>query len=125
MREWNVEPPFDIVVNSGSMLPFLRQGDLVRVEKAGKIRKGDVVLARTDEGVVLHRVEKILEGALLLSGTFNLYRRETCRRSEVIGQVRSFERAGRRLSLSFWLRVWPEMPLLRRILLKAYKLGQT
>ncbi len=55
---FSVQP---IVIGSNSMLPVIRKGDIVFVEKidASKIKKGDVIRYVLDGNYIIHRVQKI------------------------------------------------------------------
>lgn len=46
-------------VSGESMLPLLHDGDVVLVKMGASARPGDIVLARTDEGYVVKRLEQI------------------------------------------------------------------
>lgn len=56
-----VFPVSPIVIASNSMLPVIRKGDIVFVEKIDvkKIKKGDVIRYVLDGNYIIHRVEKI------------------------------------------------------------------
>lgn len=76
----------EIPVSGGSMLPTLRPGrDRVRLERRDIYRKGDIVLARTDFGVMLHRIVAIDGDNAILMGDANLERRERCHMSDIAG----------------------------------------
>lgn len=102
-----------ITVNSGSMRPFLRQGQEVILQAPPRpIRRGDVVLARTDDGrVLLHAVAGSDGGVLTLRGTANLYVKETCRIENVAAVL---------TNPSPLIRIWPFSAPLRWILLKLF-----
>ena len=64
-----------ILVRGGSMLPFIRNNDAVLLIPAreGKIRRGSIVLARTDEmGYVMHRIVRIKGDCITLLGDGNV-----------------------------------------------------
>lgn len=54
-------PISPIVIGSNSMLPVIRKGDIVFVEKidVSKIKKGDVIRYTLDGNYIIHRVQKI------------------------------------------------------------------
>jgi signal peptidase I len=66
----HAQQPHWIAVRGNSMYPLLRDGDAVLVEHAPPtVRAGDVVVAVTDVGLVVHRVLRALpNGALLTRG---------------------------------------------------------
>ena len=72
----NREVSFRAIGNS--MLPFIRGGvDVVHMVGPDKLKRGDVVLARTDDAqVVLHRVISIDGDTVALMGDGNLCRIE-------------------------------------------------
>lgn len=116
-----------IPVQGQSMRPFLRDGDTVVLAPAGvrDIRKGTVVLARTAQGVVLHRVVKLDKQELTLAGDANAFRVEKADWAQVAGMVVAAGRNGRELPWhSFPLRVavclWRLIRPLNGYLLAAY-----
>ena len=113
-----------------SMLPFLRPGDSVRIERADAYRRGDIVLARCPGGrhsVVLHCVLGVdPDGTYTLMGTANLRMTETCSAANVCGKVADITRKGRHIStasaahracVAIWLALRPA----RRPLLYIYR----
>lgn len=139
------------VVNSGSMRPFLRKGDVVSLAEAREYRAGDIVLAKCEkiagsaareespEGAqcrtcVLHTVMRREGETLILAGAANIYQRERARVADVAARVVSVERKARKPGAAlrtisaisplrrFLLRSWPSAPLLRRILLRLLSL---
>lgn len=122
------------VVNSGSMRPFLRKGDVVSLAEAREYRAGDIVLAKCGTSVVLHTVMRREGETLILAGTANIYQRERARVADVAARVVSVERKARKPGAAprtinaasplrrFLLRSWPSAPLLRRILLRLLSL---
>lgn len=111
MKETAEGRTVEIEINSGSMRPFLKEGDMVRLSAPTDIRRGDVVLARCEEGkVVLHAVTRVSAGRLTLRGTANLHGREECREKDVAAKVADLSRRG--------IQLWPDSALLRRILLR-------
>lgn len=103
------------VVNSGSMRPFLRKGDIVSLAEAREYRAGDIVLAKCEEikgssledgegspegarcrTCVLHTVMRHEGETLILAGTANIYRRERVRVADVAARVVSVARKARK-----------------------------
>lgn len=102
----------------GSMYPFIVSGrDSVALRRPEKLRRGDVVLARTQErGWVVHRIVALSPARVTLMGDANLYARETCRPADVCGVAAVIVRRGRavdcqgcaeRLRAALWLRLLP------------------
>ena len=84
-------------VRGGSMLPFIRNNDIVRLIPAsqGKIRKGTVVVAQTDElGYVMHRIVQIEGERITLLGDGNVNRFEHTDRSRILAIATHYERGG-------------------------------
>lgn len=125
------------VVNSGSMRPFLRKGDVVSLAEAREYRAGDIVLAKcaeregrvegarreSPEGAqcrtcVLHTVMRHEGETLILAGTANIYRRERVRVADVAARVVSVERKARKPGAA--PRTINAASPLRRFLLRAW-----
>lgn len=128
-----------VAVAGTSMLPYLypgrdsvllaapwRGGFQPPAPPGGDFRRdvvpGRIVLAKTDAGVVLHRVMECRGDRVVLMGDHNLCRRETCAVSEVVAVVVAVERDGRyrRPSLA---RLWRALLPVRRILLALWRGG--
>lgn len=116
-----------------SMLPFIAGGrDRIVLEKAGSIRKGDIVLAHLPEGGwVLHRVYGRKGGTVTLMGDGNVTATETCREQDIHGRVSAILHAsGRRRVCSApaerlrW-HIWAGLLPLRRGLLFLRKMYHT
>ena len=77
------------------MWPSLRAGDLAGVEPLERApRPGEVVLARFDHALVLHRVRRCDAGVLALRGDNSPAEDPPLPRSRVMGLVRSVQRSG-------------------------------
>ncbi|QSQ26241.1 S24/S26 family peptidase [Pyxidicoccus parkwayensis] len=77
------------------MWPSLRSGDLAGVEPlAREPRPGEVVLARFDHALVLHRVKRCDAGVLALRGDNSPSDDPPLPPSRVLGLVRSVRRSG-------------------------------
>lgn len=109
-----------ICARGGSMEPFVREGDVVVLERRERYVTDDIVLALTDCGVMLHAV--MPDGRLM--GTANLERRERVVRTA--GCVVSVERGGRvretgsrswRAGMAAWRLALP----VRRVLMRLIK----
>lgn len=90
-----------------SMHPTIRDGEVLLVEPVvcADVHRGDVVLYRTGERVIAHRVVRV-EGGESIGYSFTL-RGDACRSSDepvsaeqVLGRVVAIERGGRVLTLS-------------------------
>ena len=115
---------FKLHVTGFSMLPLLgygRDNILIRRIDAEEDITGRIAMFRTADGhIVVHRVVKVENGNVTLQGYGNPYKRELCRRSEIIGVVESVEREnGREESCTtrHWLRkesIWLHLPAIVR-----------
>ena len=106
--------------HGGSMEPFVREGDVVVLERRERYVTDDIVLAATDHGVMLHAL--MPDGRVM--GTANVARRERVVR--VAGCAVSVERGGRvwrtgsrkwRMMMAAWRWGLP----VRRVFLKFLK----
>jgi len=72
-----------------SMMPFLKNGDKVTVQriKKGDIKLGAILLGHWQNGYVLHRVVKYKAGAIWLAGDNNISQLERLEMDQVIGRV--------------------------------------
>jgi hypothetical protein len=117
-------------VDGKSMLPFIVGGiDSVALYKPGTLRKGDIVLAYTQEkGYVIHRIDSIGgDGIVALLGDGNLAQREHCQLADIKAiATHVIKPNGKRKPLNEgWLRfagrVWRLLLPVRRYLLWIYK----
>jgi len=84
----------------GSMIPSLREGDLVTVVPAKTCRVGDIVLYNRGDSLIMHRVlakfaDKIItkgDAAARLDPPLNL--------GDILGRAVSYERQGKKFSLN-------------------------
>ena len=110
-----------------SMEPFIRDGRDEIVLSAGiEPKKGDIVLARAGEGIVLHRVINIDGNAVTLMGEGNLYKTESCSMEDVIAGVTRIVRNDKSIDPEcfmeiFKARIWMIARPVRRPLLKIWK----
>ena len=113
-----------------SMIPFIEEGR-DRVELSGTdlhgLKRGDIVLARTDKGLVLHRIVKKEEGGnFILMGDGNLHTTERCSEEDILGKAVRICREGKRRDcqgrpeiVKSWL--WMRLRPVRRPLLLIWK----
>lgn len=78
-----------IYVQGGSMRPFLMNGDKVLLASVvhKKLSRGDIVLAHTIHGVLLHRIVRMRNEEICLAGDANSRQLEYVTRAEIIGTV--------------------------------------
>lgn len=116
-----------LTAKGSSMLPFIRDGEKILLQKAGTYRRGDIVLARTDDGkTVLHRIvskEGGKGGIVTLMGDHNLRKREICPEDGIKGKVESVTgKKGTRPTSSWKFRVlssvWIALLPFRRALVR-------
>lgn len=115
-------------VSGNSMLPFIRDGDVVLVEpvETGSIGQGDVILYRNDsEGLLVHRVVRVgREGdrlSLAIGGDALAELDGIFPGERVLGRVRMVERGGRQIQLDTGVwgvigSLWLHFPRLCRII---------
>ncbi len=111
----------------GSMRPFIRDGDLVEIQRvaSGALQRGDVVLCRLENGrLVVHRVIRTGPQDVLIQG--DAFSRPDGRvaYSDVLGQVVVIWRQGKALRLNgFWMKIfvsaWLLLAPLRGIAIRA------
>lgn len=111
-----------------SMLPFIRNGrDSVMLTGKFQLQKGDIVLAKTNQGTfVLHRIIRLNEQTITLMGDGNLRGTETCERKDVFGKVTTILKNGKTINpynpWNSWKSVcWIKLLPLRRYLLAIYR----
>lgn len=90
-----------------SMHPTIKNGQAVTVEpvNALAVKRGDIILYRTDRGVIAHRVisiEKIEEvnRTFILRGDTSISCDKPVKSEQILGKVVAVERAGRSINLS-------------------------
>lgn len=88
-------------VKGGSMRPFLQDGDVVRIAPVAfdTLRRGDIILARTAFGVLLHRIVGIRKDNVRLAGDANR-RLERAGREDIIGIADAAWRGSRTLEIN-------------------------
>lgn len=116
----------EFTVTGKSMWPLLAHGrDCVTLRKDDcPLTKGDIVLLKTENGYLLHRITALKNGMVQTTGDYNCYRDDFVSARCVLGRVVSFTRKGKKIScsnplyrLSSWL--WRVMFPLRPLLLRA------
>ena len=111
-----------------SMEPFIRDGRDEIVLSAGiQARKGCIILARTGECIVLHRVINIEGNAVTLMGDGNLYKTESCLREDIIAVATRIVRRGKEIDPEcfmerFKARIWMIARPLRRPMLRIWRI---
>lgn len=115
-----------LTAKGDSMLPFIRDREKIILQKAETYRRGDIVLARTDNGTtVLHRIIRTGNGTATLMGDRNLRKKEKCPSSGIKGKVISISgKRGIRLTSSWRHRclsaIWLCLIPVRRLLVKCF-----
>jgi hypothetical protein len=79
----------------GSMVPTLRQGDVVTIKPGQGCRIGDLILFERGAGLVLHRVVAKLNGAIFTKGDALPYRDAMICPQDILGKAISRERRGK------------------------------
>lgn len=114
----------EFTVTGNSMWPFLRHKRdkvTIRREAATFLRKGDIVLLRTEQGYLLHRITRRKGDMLQTTGDRNCYRDAYAETSCVLGKVVTFTRKGKVISCKdplyrligwLWCAMYPVRPLI-------------
>lgn len=118
-----------IPVKGYSMHPFIKEGDSVLIYplEFGKLKRGDIALARTAYGVVLHRVLEATPQQAILKGDGNLFQTEKVDAQQFIGVAHTlYTNQGKTLLLQssrevFWWRLWMLLSPCRKYLLYLYR----
>ena len=114
-------------VKGNSMLPFIKDGDTVKLVKTDHLKLYDIVLARIDdEQYVLHRIIRKKDNQLLLMGDGNLKGCERCKVEDVLAlatiKVNKKEYDFRSDLHLKKARIWNFLLPIRKYLLFIYKL---
>jgi hypothetical protein len=89
----------------GSMIPWLRPGDIVTVAPRQRCRLGDIVLWQRADSMVLHRVVARSGGGIITKGDALAYLDNPVASGDILGQAVARERQGKVSCLdSFWSR---------------------
>ena len=111
-------------VKGNSMLPFFKhEKTIVTLEKPTNYKKRDVVLAKYNDLVLLHRIIKIKNNIYTLRGD-GLISKEYVKINDIYGKVVSFKTNDKKIKfyktkVVIWLLLRP----VRRLLLKFIKKG--
>ena len=115
-------------VNGRSMLPFIVGGrDSVVLIKPSALKRGDVILARVENGhFVIHRIVDIAGENVTLMGDGNLCLREHCKVNDVRAKVTHVVCGKKRISLEsrrqqVKAKIWFWLLPVRRWLLAIYR----
>lgn len=118
-----------MLVKGRSMLPFILGGlESAVLTRPGKVREGDVVLARINGcRYVLHRVMSVAPDRIVLMGDGNIRGQEICRPEDVLARVdevvgedgrhRRLDTPQQRRRARLWRRLLP----VRRWILAVYR----
>ena len=114
-------------VKGNSMLPFIKDGDTVKLVKTDHLKLYDIVLARIDdEQYVLHRIIRMKDNQLILMGDGNLKGCERCKVEDVLAlatiKVNKKEYDFRSDLHLKKARIWNLLLPIRKYLLFIYKL---
>jgi hypothetical protein len=94
------------------MLPTIRPGDELEVERAGleTMKPGAVVLFRRGERLFAHRIVRAGGGALQTKGDALVEQDPPVAEKELLGRVAEIRRGGKRIRLdSFGQRLWARL----------------
>ncbi len=111
-------------VSGNSMAPFVKHGERVLLKSMDSVsfRTGRIVLAKTDKGVVLHRIVAVDDAVVCLTGDGNLGQYEWAERKDVWGVVltnveRKLDMQAPHRVLRAW--IWYRIRPLRRLMAKC------
>lgn len=126
-------PEFERLLNNGhtvefmpqgtSMRPFIEGGhDSVILGRNTNPKVGDIVLAKTNQQYVLHRIVKINNNDIILQGDGNLQGYEYCTKNDIIGKVIIIKnKNGKRKCLTKGI-IWRHLPTcFKKLALKIYR----
>lgn len=111
-------------VKGNSMLPFFKhEKTIVTLKKPNNYKKHDVIIAKYNDLVVLHRIIKIKNNIYTLRGD-GLISKEYVKINDIYGKVISFKTNDKKIKfyktkVVIWLLLRP----IRRLLLKFIKKG--
>lgn len=74
-------------VLSGSMLPAVRIGDVVVIDKLSKPKRNDIAAYKIGRSVVIHRYKGIKNGKAVFKGDANNMSDSLVRRSDIVGKA--------------------------------------
>lgn len=95
------EKTIGLIVKGASMLPYLKEGDRVWIQKAewDCLRVGDLLAFEQNHGIFTHRLIKKTSRVLLTKGDNNLFADSFLTPHQILGKVIGFERMGKYYSL--------------------------
>lgn len=99
----------NLTVTGDSMYPLLKSRvDTVVLVMPKKLKKGDIVFYKRDNGsYILHRILKIKNELLTISGDNEMQKEFPVKQSQVIGVVKKFTRKGKEYSInSLWYKLY-------------------
>jgi len=73
------------------MSPFIKAGEKVEIEGAGRIRIGDVVLLKMKNGFLLHRVLFVFKNFVITKGDRSPFIDPPSEKKNVIGKIKKDE----------------------------------
>lgn len=109
-------------VKGNSMLPFFKHDKtIVNLKKVNTYFKYDVVLAKYNDKVLLHRIIKIKKDKYILRGD-GLISKEEVSLENIYGKVESFQTNNENIKkYKIKVRIWLLLRPIRRVLLKFIK----
>jgi len=84
----------------GSMIPYLREGDLVTVVPVKKCRVGDIVLYNRGNSLIMHRVLAKFSDKIITKGDAATRLDPPISPQDILGRAVSYERHGKKSSLN-------------------------
>ncbi len=85
------------VVKGDSMSPFIKSGERVEIERAEKIRIGDILLFKRRNEFLLHRVIFVFENFFITKGDRSPFIDPPVERKNIIGKLKKKESSGMRI----------------------------
>ena len=117
-----------MVVQGNSMFPFLRNGDevLLAPTQPDFLKSGSIVLAKTEIGIVLHRIININENFVTLAGDGNISQIEHTNVKDIYGILEKICRKDKCWVVSsclqnFLWKMWHLLRPIRNILMPLLK----
>ena len=106
-----------------SMLPFIKgeRDSVILTSPSAPLEVGDIVLARVGERYIMHRIFSVEGSSLTLMGDGNIYGKEHCATTDVIGLVTGINKEGGKTVVPGKAKVWRALRPLRRYILAIYK----
>ncbi|NAW51344.1 hypothetical protein GNY06_08105 [Elizabethkingia argentiflava] len=125
LERLEAEKKVKILVAGTSMEPFLQNGDQVVLKRAvdEDIRKGVIVLARFNQGYILHRIVHLHKEKVTLAGDGNISQVEIVSREDILGVVIQAYRLNREIMLNALLgMIWYKLRWIRSIANKVFRI---